>query len=140
MTNDALSNQVGGSHYKGAAIQHVEFCQVNDIPWCEASALKYIIRHRKKNGAQDLQKAIHYLQLAMQIYDRDESTALRLGARHGLVCYRSIDLGDFLKSNEVPMAESTVVHLVFETAGHYLDRYPRAIDLLQQICAMQYGV
>jgi len=66
-TGSALAKQVGGSHYKGDVIQHVEYCQRNRIPWCESAAIKYIVRHAKKNKAQDVQKAIHYLELLLQI-------------------------------------------------------------------------
>lgn len=59
-----LDRQVGGSHYV-SKVQHVTFCQRNRIPWCEAAAVKYIIRHRKKNGKQDLEKAIHYIDLCI---------------------------------------------------------------------------
>lgn len=64
---NALNKQVGGDHYKGVPIQHVEFCQRNQIPWCESAAIKYIIRHKKKNGRQDIEKAIHYLELLLEI-------------------------------------------------------------------------
>jgi len=63
----ALDKQVGGTHYKGDVIQHVEYCQKNKIPWCESAAIKYIVRHRKKNGRQDIEKAIHYLELLLDI-------------------------------------------------------------------------
>ena len=62
----ASDQQVGGHHYKGMVIQHAEFCQRNKIPWCEAAAIKYICRHKQKNGKQDLEKAIHYLQLCIE--------------------------------------------------------------------------
>lgn len=63
----ALSAQVGGDHYKQDRIQHVEFCQVNGLTWCESAALKYLMRHRKKNKLQDVDKAIHYCMLLRQI-------------------------------------------------------------------------
>lgn len=63
----ALDRQVGGNHYKDQPIQHVEFCQRNKIPWCESAAIKYIIRHRKKNGKEDIKKAIHYLELLLEL-------------------------------------------------------------------------
>lgn len=63
----ALARQVGGTHYKDQPIQHVEFCQRNQIPWCESAAIKYIIRHKKKNGKEDIKKAIHYLELLLQL-------------------------------------------------------------------------
>lgn len=63
----ALNSQIGGSHYKDAKIQHVEFCQVNQLTWCESSAMKYLMRHRKKNKVQDVDKAIHYCLLLREI-------------------------------------------------------------------------
>lgn len=59
--------QVAGDHYKSDPIQHFEFCQRNRIPWCESAAIKYLVRHKKKNGVQDLDKAMHYILLARQV-------------------------------------------------------------------------
>lgn len=60
--------QVGGSHYKDMAIQPGEFITKNNIPWYEGNAIKYICRHKQKGGKQDLEKALHYLQLAIDEY------------------------------------------------------------------------
>ena len=62
-----LQRQVGGNHYKADVIQHVEFCQKNKLTWCESAALKYMMRHRRKNGKEDILKAIHYLELLLEI-------------------------------------------------------------------------
>ena len=63
MTNKASSTQVGGNHYRTFAIQPSEFCQRNGLNWCESNAIKYVARHRSKNGVEDIDKAIHYLNL-----------------------------------------------------------------------------
>lgn len=63
--SDALSVQVGGNHYKGLAIQPVEYCQRNKLGFCESSAIKYITRHKDKNGRQDIEKAIHFLEMLL---------------------------------------------------------------------------
>lgn len=63
----ALETQVSGDHYKYMPIQPVEFCQKNQLGYCESAAIKYICRHRKKNGADDLRKAIHYLEILIQM-------------------------------------------------------------------------
>lgn len=60
------NTQIGGDHYKNMVIQPGEFITKNKIPWYEANAIKYICRHKVKNGKQDLEKAIHYLQLALE--------------------------------------------------------------------------
>lgn len=64
---DALSTQVGGKHYKDMAIQPVEFIEKNQIPYLEGNAIKYICRHASKGGVQDIDKAIHYLQLLKEM-------------------------------------------------------------------------
>jgi hypothetical protein len=66
----ASKKQVGGQHYKGMAIQPVDFIVANDIPYCEANAIKYICRHGLKGGLEDIDKAIHYLELLKELkYD-----------------------------------------------------------------------
>ena len=64
---DPLTKQVGGDHYKGCAIQPVEFITANNLGFMEGSAIKYICRHEKKNGRQDIEKAIHYLELILKL-------------------------------------------------------------------------
>jgi hypothetical protein len=62
----ASQRQIGGNHYKDMAIQPSHFNHVNRIPWYEANAIKYICRHAKKGGRQDIEKAIHYLELLLE--------------------------------------------------------------------------
>lgn len=64
---NALDKQEGGDHYKKFKIQPVEFCQVNKIPTCEANVIKYVCRHSYKNGREDIKKAIHYLELLLDL-------------------------------------------------------------------------
>lgn len=61
----ALDKQVDGKHYKDMAIQPVEFCFENKIPALESSVIRYVCRHRRKNGKVDLQKAIHCIEILM---------------------------------------------------------------------------
>lgn len=65
--NTALGSQVGGSHYKDKPIQPVVFCQKNGLNYCESAAIKYISRHKEKGGREDIEKAIHYLNLLLEI-------------------------------------------------------------------------
>ena len=63
MDTKASKAQVGGNHYKGMAIQPSEFIYKNELSWLEGNAVKYICRHHLKGGMQDIDKAIHYLNL-----------------------------------------------------------------------------
>jgi len=66
MMTDALSNQIGGSHYKDMKIQPVEFITANNLTFLEGNVVKYISRHHAKNGADDVKKAIHYCELILK--------------------------------------------------------------------------
>lgn len=59
------NEQVGGSHYKDKKIQPINYILENKLTFCEGSVLKYITRHREKNGAEDIRKAIQYLQFIL---------------------------------------------------------------------------
>ena len=65
---DAKSRQVDGSHYQ-LPIQPIDFIVKNEIPFREANIIKYIVRHRSKNGKKDIEKAMHYLQMIYEEYD-----------------------------------------------------------------------
>ena len=69
-SKSALETQVGGNHYKDLKIQPIEFIHANNIPFCEANAIKYLCRWRNKNGKQDLLKARHYIDLLIQLEEK----------------------------------------------------------------------
>ena len=71
----ALQKQVGGTHYKDMPIQPVEFIHANGIGFIEGCVIKYVCRHRAKNGAEDINKAIHFLSLLRDLeYSEHEIT------------------------------------------------------------------
>jgi hypothetical protein len=65
--SNPLSTQIAGDHYRNMAIQPIEFCHKNQLGACETLAIKYICRHGLKNGAEDIDKAIHVLQLLKEM-------------------------------------------------------------------------
>lgn len=70
MSNKVFFKQVGGAHYKKYKIQPSRFINENKILFAEGNAIKYICRHQDKGKKQDLEKAIHYIQM---IIERDYS-------------------------------------------------------------------
>lgn len=60
---DAVEAQVGGDHYLKMGIQPIQYIQANSLGYEEGNVIKYVSRHASKNGRQDLEKAIHYLEL-----------------------------------------------------------------------------
>lgn len=63
---DSKNRQVGGGHYVRCDIQPVEYALANKFNYCESFALKYLTRHRHKNGIEDLRKAIHCIELLIE--------------------------------------------------------------------------
>ena len=63
----ALNKQVGGSHYRDKGIQPIIYIHANDLGFCEGNVVKYVTRWRDKNGVADLKKAIHYLELLIEL-------------------------------------------------------------------------
>ena len=46
-------------HYD-LAISPEQYAEENGLSFSEGNVVKYISRHRKKNGAEDVEKAMHY--------------------------------------------------------------------------------
>jgi len=67
----ALKDQVGGGHYKDLKIQPAEFVHANRIPYLEGSVIYYVTRWREKNGIEDLKKALHTLELLIELENKE---------------------------------------------------------------------
>lgn len=70
--SSALDKQVSGNHYKDCGIQPIEYIHANGLNYFEGNAVKYITRHRKKNGKADIEKAIHYLELLLEMEYKEQ--------------------------------------------------------------------
>ena len=64
-----LSIQIGGQHYKNCAIQPIQFIEANKLAFLEGCVVKRVTRHDKATGKgkQDIEKAIHELQLLIEL-------------------------------------------------------------------------
>jgi len=67
--------QVGGSHYKDLKIQPSDYIYENNLNWYQGNAIKYLSRYNSKNSdtakqIEDLNKAIHYIQLLIEKIDK----------------------------------------------------------------------
>lgn len=65
--------QVGGDHYD-ATYQHWHWAAENRMCYPLAAATKYLYRYAKKNGKQDLEKALSYLQFMISNWPEDDIT------------------------------------------------------------------
>lgn len=72
-SSSALDKQVSGDHYKSCGIQPIEYIHANNLSYLEGNVIKYTTRHSKKNGRQDIEKAIHYLELILEMEYKDDT-------------------------------------------------------------------
>lgn len=65
----ANDKQVGGNHYaQGGEVQHWDFVTLNGLSYLVGCATKYVARWKKKNGMEDLTKALHYIEKLTELY------------------------------------------------------------------------
>ena len=62
----ASEKQINGTHYSKLSIQPMQYSLKNNLNYAQANAIKYITRYKDKNGIEDLQKAIHCLELLIE--------------------------------------------------------------------------
>ena len=56
-----MANQVGWDHYQKSGIQPIDYIKANNLTFSKWNVVKYVSRHRFKNGAEDMKKALDYL-------------------------------------------------------------------------------
>ena len=122
----ANEKQVAGSHYKTAegGVQHWDYCVRSNTPNLEYAASKYLTRWRKKNGVQDLEKALHYVE------KRLESLRLNVGALRGGSLIQPL-FTKFLTDNNITTPESIILYQMMHwKLPEELERSAREIKLL----------
>lgn len=58
--------QVGGDHYEKCGIMPTTYIRANNLDFFEGNIVKYITRHKDKNGAEDIKKVIHYAEMILE--------------------------------------------------------------------------
>lgn len=102
---NANEKQIGGRHYKDRKIQHWDYAA--QLPYLEGLATKYIDRHARKGGKEDLLKAIHTIEKMIEEYYPTPSPADEL---HDLLMQKSQQLEDpdLTPSGIADMAEASL--------------------------------
>lgn len=71
MADNANDRQVGGDHYANSqGVQHWDWVTFLRMPYLLGNATKYVTRYnRKGKPKEDLEKAIHYIEKALQEHE-----------------------------------------------------------------------
>lgn len=109
----ALSQQVGGNHYKGFAIQPVQLSMANHYDACIHSAIKYVGRHNQPTGKgrQDLEKARHFLYLRVETID------LAVCPRKPPCAREAIKIAAYIKANQIGPDEAEIITSLHQWAA-----------------------
>lgn len=67
----ANDKQVGGKHYE-AGHQHWDIVHEHQLDYFQGQITKYVMRWKKKNGVQDLEKARHFLDKYIELAETEE--------------------------------------------------------------------
>ena len=71
-----LESPLSPNHYAKWKIEPITFIMENDVSFAEGNVIKYTMRHRDKNGVQDINKAIRYLEMIKENEYGIKSTVL----------------------------------------------------------------
>jgi len=67
VADGALARQIDGNHYVKLKIQPMEYSMANGLDPCQHTVVKYITRFRDKGGKADLLKAIHTIEMLIEL-------------------------------------------------------------------------
>lgn len=111
MESKSLNEQVGGSHYMHYQMQPIELIVKAELSFIQGNIVKYITRYKEKNGKQDIEKCVHYAQLAIDLVD--------VGPE-----FRSINLGySYCKANNLSVAQTKIIIACIQQDYYAIIRY-----------------
>lgn len=117
-SSSALSQQIGGTHYKLMPFQPISLITMIDLDFFQGNIVKYVSRHKLKDGVNDLAKAKHYCQMAEELENKQAPDAVLLSEAID-------DVWDFVRQNnldyEVYMILMHVVRRHWEEAEQAID-------------------
>jgi hypothetical protein len=74
--SQANSKQVGGNHYGLSGLQHWDLVVMFKWDYFQGQITKYLMRWKKKNGVQDLEKAAHFLEKYIETAKKEQHERL----------------------------------------------------------------
>ena len=69
MSNDSVNRP---KHYTNGNIDVLDFILDQNLPYIEGNIVKYICRHKLKNGLEDVQKAEFFVKKLIENYNNKE--------------------------------------------------------------------
>lgn len=67
---NALNKMIGGAHYNVGGLDPNTYAMANGWDPCAYNILRYLSRHRAKEGLKDVEKAEHYVDIRIALLTR----------------------------------------------------------------------
>lgn len=108
MTNETSANsqQVGGTHYQ-STYPHWDLVIRTGNAYLDGQITKYATRYRKKNGLEDLDKAVHYAQKLRETVVKN--SGVYAGWPERLAAYDDLSIPD-IETREAEVAKFCAVN------------------------------
>lgn len=130
----ANTRQVGGRHYK-SQYEHWDWVEDMGMGYLEGVATKYVARWRKKDGLQDLEKSLHYVQKLEELY----GSSIQRKNRNDVAPRKALKLTtDFCTKNELTPTEAAIMHELAMWKG--LENLHEARRLIQGLLDGAQGI
>lgn len=119
--------QIDGTHYR-ARIQHWDYVfLVLDNRYLEGNVTKYVVRHKKKNGTKDLEKALHYIDKLIDTHRKGHYLPMAQVSRW------TFRMEEFIRENDLDTSQALVVDRITMWRGQQDLAYLR--ELIAQMLA-----
>lgn len=129
----ARDRQVGGGHYNGR-IQPWDIIDRFLLGYYEGNILKYVARHQKKNGIEDLRKAAHYAQKQIEI---EEARCIIARFVRCLFSCRTVQHHDARSWFLLPELETAIIHTLVRRRFYRVDQLIHIQTLIDRTIARE---
>lgn len=129
----ANDTQVAGQHYQ-STYQHWDLClEALQNRYLEGQVTKYVYRWRKKNGLQDLEKALHFLEKLKEAAQLKMVLPITTSRLRPAQVYVDVCVDNFVKVNGLTPYEAQVIELMANWRTRSgLDLARTAIEVLME--------
>lgn len=127
----ANDTQVGGDHYQHSDYQHWDWAWEAQLDSFQYPITKYIARHKRKNGFEDLEKASHYLDKYIEL--TDDNPMYRQVDTEGLVKIHK----EWSESEDLDIGQHRITFLVSSWSSSTM--LPMLVQQLKDYTEKIYG-
>lgn len=127
---------VPGANYSSMTIHPIVFAELNSLPNCAFNIIKFVCRHRSKDGKRDLEKAKHYCQLGMLMWGESSKKLVKNVSNESW----GVSPEDFIRCNSIPPTEADIITTLMGIFNESIGvlAYVEAMKKIAQLAEHEY--